>query len=391
MQTNAQNTCILHIGMPKTGTSAIQQYLSYELEDPSFRYVNFGREDGSGLVGLATIFSDVPADWYFHKKAGLSEAYVAQLRASFLDILEKELLEAKQHKQILLLSGESCWNMNASEFSSIRTYFESHGFSVRIVGYVRPWKAWLESNFQQKVKGGDQKHFLGSSTNISQLNYQQKFQMLEHVFEKANVHFYRYDHKRFPNACIVQDFCKHIGISYTNLKVRRVNESLALPAIQLLYAAIKYRPGFELNAPGLQIPEWLQYQLQAIDGPPPRFHSSLVEPLIKEYRSQASWLKEHAGLSLEEDLYAFDDTAIRSEADLLHFSPVAIAWLQDFTGEKLAHPIGSQDFTREVANRMLQLIALGERPPTSERTKPRPWYINWLKHFSRFYKSFSSS
>lgn len=391
MQTKVQHTCILHIGMPKTGTSAIQRYLCYELEDPAFRYVNFGREDGSGIVGLATIFSDVPADWYFHKKAGLSEAHVAQLRASFLDILEKDLLEATQHNQVLLLSSEYCWNMNASEFSRIRTYLESYGFSVQVVGYIRPWKAWLESRFQQHVKGGDQKKFLSSATNTSQLDYQQKFQMLEHVFEKGNVHFYGYDPKRFPDTCIVQDFCRQVGIAYTNSKVRRVNESLALPAIQLLYAAIKYRPGFEINTPGLHIPEWLRHQLQTIDGPPLRFHSSLVEPLIEQYRQQAPWLKEQVGVSLEEDLYAFDDTAIRSETDLLHFSPAAIAWLQDFTGEKLVHPMGSHDFTLEVANRMLQLIALGERPPTSEKRKHNRWYINWLNHFSHFYKSFSSS
>lgn len=50
--------CILHIGMPKTGTSSIQHFLFYGLKDARFQYFSFGEVDS--CRGIGNIFMENP-------------------------------------------------------------------------------------------------------------------------------------------------------------------------------------------------------------------------------------------------------------------------------------------------------------------------------------------
>ena len=49
-------TCILHVGMPKTGTSSIQESLYFGLADPGFRLIGLG--DANAVRFLEPLFGD---------------------------------------------------------------------------------------------------------------------------------------------------------------------------------------------------------------------------------------------------------------------------------------------------------------------------------------------
>ena len=52
--------CILHVGMPKTGTTSIQESLYHGLDDPAFRYIGLGWTNSASY--LVPLFSGLRGD-----------------------------------------------------------------------------------------------------------------------------------------------------------------------------------------------------------------------------------------------------------------------------------------------------------------------------------------
>ena len=63
----AMERCILHVGMPKTGTSSIQETLYHGLKDPRFRYISLERGRTATNRALTVLFAD-PAEGSFLAK-----------------------------------------------------------------------------------------------------------------------------------------------------------------------------------------------------------------------------------------------------------------------------------------------------------------------------------
>lgn len=88
--------CWLHIGMPKTGTSSIQETLYYELIDPGFVYCGFGEINGSyalsAFVGKSPYIASlrtlgVGADAYRRRMLGRFRRSVKRARDRGADLI----------------------------------------------------------------------------------------------------------------------------------------------------------------------------------------------------------------------------------------------------------------------------------------------------------------
>lgn len=207
--------------------------------------------------------------------------------------------------QTLILSAESGWYMKPPELQRLREYMENRGYSVKVVVYLRPWKSWLESHFQQGVKiGNDRVIELPPRSFFKLLVYRDRLQILEAVFGTDQVDAHNYHPKIFPNGCIVQDFCQGLGINLDPVQIRLTNESLSLSAIKLLYTYRKLGPGFGRGKWAVLSNNLLAYiALVQLPGAPVRFHSSLVEPLLKELTLQRPWLEQRLGCRFDADIY----------------------------------------------------------------------------------------
>ena len=70
-------SCILHVGMPKTGTSSIQESLLFGLSDPRFRYISFG--DPNAGEFLESLFGDETPGFWVHQRLGYTRQRVMAL------------------------------------------------------------------------------------------------------------------------------------------------------------------------------------------------------------------------------------------------------------------------------------------------------------------------
>ncbi|MBE2240328.1 MAG: hypothetical protein IAE81_21255 [Caldilineaceae bacterium] len=341
--------CILHVGMPKTGTSAIQESLYYGLADPAFRYIGLGQVNHA--AAMAALFGDTPEKSHVHRRMGRSAQQVAQYRVQLLHKLDKHLATADADVQSIL-SAEYCWGMRGTQYERIREFMAERGYTVRVIAYVRSWKEWLESCFQQRIKAGDLSSFQVSPANHSKIDYRERIETLESVFGSEHVQVYKYDPSTFPEGCVVRHFCQQAGIHFDAGRIRRANDSLKLPAIQLLYAYRKFGPGHGTGATAAQ-DAWLNQRLRELRGPALRFHSSTVEPVISNVLPQIPWLEQRLGLPFTEDLARYDQGAcIRTESDLFDFDPAVLAWLAAATHSRLARPAAGEDAARAVAAQM---------------------------------------
>jgi hypothetical protein len=323
------NLCIFHIGIHKTGTSSIQESLHHGLDDRSFRYFGFGETNGNR--GITTLFGD-PRNHYQHFHLGLTETDVETYRRKWMQRLGGVVQKVSGSGRTLVISAEDGWLLNEGQLGDFRRFMEDGGTSVRAVAYIRPWKSRIESGFTQRYRTGFEE-FQASTMDPGLLDYRRRIEILDRVFGPQNVQIFKYDPATFPEGCVVRHFCLQMGIRFRPERIRMTNESLSLPALRLLYTYRKLGPGFGSGYKWLILDWILMRRLSELKGPPLRFHSSLAEPLMRDFEDQVPWLRERLGFGLEEDIHRYDGTdCIRQESDLFRYHRDSLEWLASATG-----------------------------------------------------------
>ena len=313
--------CILHFGMHKTGSSSIQGSLYHNLDDPAYHYVNLGSPNMS--ESLATAFMTNSEHHHTNRRRGLNNKEVHKKRCGILKRLDSELKTAGD--KTVILSGEfmSSPQFNEDELAKLCEFITSRNRSITAVGYIRSPKAFMESAFQQRVKGGKDDFIL---KNLHP-KYRMRFAKVERLLGIKNVHYWRFDPKSFPNHCVVQDFCMRMGIDINPSNITRFNEGLSLPALALLYAYRKYEQSYGSEPDAISENNRFIKRIRELPGIKLRFHSSLIMPIIGDQQDDIKWMERRLGHPLEESLTKDDHQAISSEADIFSYLPEATRWL----------------------------------------------------------------
>ena len=103
----------------------------------------------------------------------------------------------------------------------------------------------------------------------------------------------------------------------------RVNESLSLPAISILFAYRVYGPGYGVGRQAVRENRALGDVLQEVPGPRFAFHESVVAPVLEANREDLAWIEDR----LEEELRSksFGSDGISSAEELLEIEPSALS------------------------------------------------------------------
>jgi hypothetical protein len=324
------NSAIIHFGMHKTGSSSIQQSLAERLDDPGFRYVTTGVANSSG--GIAIGFLDDPATYQGSRKTGMSGSQLEHRRQIIRQRLSAQLRSERSSGACTILSAEYISTMKSGDFTSLCDFFAEHGYAVTAVGYIRSPKSYMESAFQQRVQGGF------NTFELSKVypHYRYHFDKFDAILGRERVRFWHFDPRSFAGGCVVQDFCRRLGIAFPPANVVRTNEGLSRPAVSLLFAYRRFGPEFGVGPTVIRENLLLAQRFAQLRGPKLRFHSSLVAPILEEQRDDLAWMEERLGTSLSEDMTRDDGSAICSEGDLLVFVPEALQWLAEQLGPDYA-------------------------------------------------------
>ena len=213
---------VLHIGMHKTGTTAIQ-YCLKNYDDGSIRMARLS--DVNHSVPIFSLFSEDRYQYLMHKSLGRGEDEIDSYNRTAKSALENELALTRDK---LIISGEDISLLKKAEVSNLVSYLKEHATRVRVIAYVRAPNDFASSALQQYIQGGMRKAQLPTP------QYKKRFSAF--LESSADVvEFVEFKQTKLHKECVLHDFCKRISLDSSSLNYASQNSSVSLECVQLLY------------------------------------------------------------------------------------------------------------------------------------------------------------
>jgi hypothetical protein len=371
--------CILHVGMPKTGTTSIQESLYHGLDDPAFRYLGLGWTNSASY--LVPLFSEFPEMFWRFRAKRYSRARIEQVLQSYACRLRKALRQARTRSQTPIISAEHCWLMPPTDLERLRDFLVAEGFVPKVVAYVRPIKSFIESAFQQRVKWGHgafspmpwpvpdgHTDFGGWSGTLA---------LFERIWGRSNLIVRPFVKSELYEACAVRDFCHLLDITFDPRKVMHSNHSLCEEAVRFLFAHNRFVQRGIPRSFHKQV--LLVKYFERLEGNPFRFHSTIFEPEADRIADETRAVQERYGIDIAEDPHSADHgPCVREEADLFRYSRASLEWLADASASEVIGSCEGEAAARAVAG---QVERVYRHPSWKERGE---WLMGWWQRTIRW-------
>ncbi|MBS1301597.1 hypothetical protein GZH79_04440 [Loktanella sp. SALINAS62] len=316
----AINEIILHIGMHKTGTTAIQRALD-GYDDGKTAYGDLkiwgdrGPNHGNAIETLFRAdFENIP----YHRRHGRTKAHVAGYRLLYRRQFDRAL---SLDRAKLILSGEAIPRLRRAELEALRDELLLRARKVTVIAYVREPVSYLSSMFQQRCRLGH----IEPGAALPMPRYRSKFAKFVRVFGADNVHFVKFDRTCLRNGSSVEDLAYRIDIR-PDLPSGTSNERLSADATRLLYLLLT-RHSAECRKvnhvrPLSQTVHFLQDNVTG-----PAFALPTAHVYSQLDGDDVAWVEKIAGFTLQTDSIGHCDPSVDLDTDLAVISPEGIGKL----------------------------------------------------------------
>ncbi len=218
-------TVYLHVGLPKTGTTALQRFLwdneeallrhgiSYPHMEYKYKGVGFYR---NGHFLLAP-FVDADGKQYHDRPC-----------REFDEAMDKVQALSSQCEKIIL-SDEIIWRTRwkwENYWEKIRDAFAARGLKVKVIVYLRRQDLWTESFWAQMVKGGGSTHTFAEFLelflqNTCYVDYYDYMNHLSPILGRENLIIRIYERGQFhgKEGTLHSDFLDLFGLSLDGFQV----------------------------------------------------------------------------------------------------------------------------------------------------------------------------
>ncbi|MEO2267256.1 hypothetical protein V1358_08085 [Pseudoalteromonas sp. YIC-656] len=278
--------CILHIGMHKTGSSAIQEYCtdnSGSLGD-GIVYADLGTANHSGPICYA-YKSEIETHPYFNRRGHSTEEF-QRLRELYQSKIEEQL--AKNYHKIIF-SAEDLVALTKVDLDALKSVILRYVDKISVVAYLRSPIDFAESAFQEMVKA----YPVEPEAAVIFPKYESS--MAKFCDQFSDVSFYYYDKSAFPNGSVVQDFCKRVGIKIAEESPKNV--SLSGLAVKFLYRYQSKRVKVTISHEQTQLLESILAPLQSGKF---RLNENVIEEALVLNQSEHEWAAKQLDMSVDE-------------------------------------------------------------------------------------------
>jgi hypothetical protein len=268
--------CILHIGMNKTGSSSIQNYLTKFSNDlgEGVKYANLGSANHSGAFSY--IFVDNLLDIPTYKLRELTHTLVRKKSELFRKRLEFEL---NSDFKTIIFSAEELAILTEKELQNLKNKLLNYVDEIKVVAYVRTPLSFMESAFQQRVKV----RVIELDYKLLYPKYKVRFEKFEQIF--GAVEYSLFEKKSLIGGDVIQDFCNKQKVNFH--QSLSSNISLSGIATKFLYLYQKARKEITITQEKIEI---LESTLKNIEGDKFRFPQQYEKIMREEFDEDYIWM-----------------------------------------------------------------------------------------------------
>lgn len=297
---------VIHAGIPKTGTSSIQDTM-YEnaqlLRQQGLLYLtDWGRNHSMALYCL---LSPIFSPYRFVTEDNLTQENLGEFRQT----LVRQMLERVKNNpdcHTLVISGEDLSTLDKEAIAAVIPFFTRHlgPVDIEVILYLREPVSLRVSTCQQIVFIPDYLSFAPARREaFPRLFYQFRLQKFFDVFSKTSLRLFKFEDALHHKASLVGHFLQAVGASerlIDQMEVKTSNESRSLESIEFisyLNGKIPFLLGEKPNQ--LQHPKRAAGDLEAflsIRGP--KFDISHEEKIHFSncVQEDNQWLRETTGI-----------------------------------------------------------------------------------------------
>ncbi len=316
----------LHVGLPKTATSSIQNTLfskknSKFLEENDYFYPKHWPPSHNRPI--YSNFCDQPEKWHANKKKKYSIKEIKKSNEAFLHSIEKDIKETTCTK--LIISSEGISNLTSDNLLNLRNYFLSIcGKQVKfnIIIYVRNPISLLISTIQQRVKGGHTEQVALKSVMKKNLSlFQEKIEKFSKVFGSESVKIYSFEEAIKHEFGPVGYFLALLNVNNDEISrfhYKRSNEGLSMFSVKFLSYVNMKMP--------LMIDGKLQKNRTPRDSRPlfnihgPKYDISYTDKtiIIENSRHDVDWLRKNYGIDYSSPSFSKNQNNIEITEKTIH-------------------------------------------------------------------------
>lgn len=305
------NEVIIHLGLHKTASSSIQVTCANNgklLRKYGYYYPIFEYDDkkiNNHSIPFYSLFCDSPRNYHINIKWGVDAEQANREYRNQLD-------QIVSRKENIILSGEGISTLPEKSLLSLKQYFESNGFRIRAIAFVRSPVSYQISAAQERVKNGSVISYSNRYFPCS------KIRKLQSVFS-PNIDFFPFRavcaHDYGPTGF----FLELAGLNkkdFKNINYFQRNESLSDQAVRLISYINEVEPFFIINRSNnnREINPNRSYQdtvdFQKIGGNKYKPSHSEIQHIMEKAKQENDWLRDNMGNDFcddEMDLH-FNDT-----------------------------------------------------------------------------------
>lgn len=280
---------ILHIGLHKTGTTAVQNAYHFY----SDRYlVALPLADPNHSTAMIAIFSARRDRYHGFRQSGLDAAGVAALGAREGQQLDRFLAAGDRD---VLISAESLSSILTTP-EAVSAFLARTGAAfdrVEAIAYLRPARSYMSSAFQQRVKGANLSAPVASTYPAYRTRLGPWAEVMGEAFQLAP---YRRDLLR--EGDVVADFAHRMGLPRPR-PGRPANESLSAEATAALFALFTACPPAPGKVGALRV-GLLRRVAPGFGAGRFTLARRLVDPVVAGRAEDLAWAEAATGISLDD-------------------------------------------------------------------------------------------